>query len=206
MSQKNSNVFLISRLCNGCEQTFKTRRGLQSHSKRASPASLCRRYGDQKIKFAKIKATNERRFLAKNIKPSEVDLESWDGKIKKGTIYDTNAKTLCLNAIKVSIKMFFPYDFRLRAFKESRHRRKTVLNSVSNGQCSLLFDLLIQILDTDPCYCFQIHRARNLRENVAQRKIKLFVSVLVTISINVSNLFSASSVEFLEIFCHLVFQ
>ena len=105
---KNSILYLISRLCHGCEQTFQTRRGLQSHSKRASPASLCRRYGDQKIKFAKIKANNERRYLAKNIKPSEVDLESWDGKIKKGTTYDTNSKTLCLNAIKVSKKRFSP--------------------------------------------------------------------------------------------------
>ena len=138
---KNSILYLISRLCHGCEQTFQTRRGLQSHSKRASPASLCRRYGDQKIKFAKIKANNERRYLAKNIKPSEVDLESWDGKIKKGTTYDTNSKTLCLNAIKVSKKRFSPLILDCVRSRKVVVREKQfwIQCQTVSAPCSLIF-------------------------------------------------------------------
>ena len=103
LTNLQSNFWSIfSRSCKACGQTFPTKRGLKIHAKKSSSASLCRRYGDLSLKAASIKDLKDRKSAAASSKPSQVDLSSWDGKIKKGSNYGTLAKTICLNAIKVS--------------------------------------------------------------------------------------------------------
>ena len=63
-----------------------------------------------------IKGAEERKSAAKNIKPSQVDFNAWDGKIQPGTSYGTLAKTICLNAIKVSLDVNFLFYFQLSTY------------------------------------------------------------------------------------------
>ena len=62
----------------------------------------------------------DRKTATANSKASQVDLTCWDGKIKKGSNYGTLAKTICLNAIKVSknTHIFIP-TFRYYSTKQN---------------------------------------------------------------------------------------
>ena len=111
--------------------------------------------------MTEMKVTEARKAAAKNIKPSEVDLTKWDGKIKSGTGYGTHAKTIILNVIKVSLisNLFV-------LFSDFKELQLVVKSSIvlSNGQCTLIC-LKIQLEGTWPLSMTVIHRARTMEKS-----------------------------------------
>ena len=78
--------------------------------------------------MTEMKVTEARKAAAKNIKPSEVDLTKWDGKIKSGTGYGTHAKTIILNVIKVSlISNFFCFIFSFQRIARYREEYYSIV-------------------------------------------------------------------------------
>ena len=95
-------ISFLSRECKSCGRIFKSEKGLKLHAGLDGKASNCRRYHNVRKRAAKINSNKMRKIQAQKQKPSKVDMSKWEGSIPNATQYPKVAKTMALNAIKVS--------------------------------------------------------------------------------------------------------